>query len=506
MPRPALKCHVNFKVKQVACPGTLHLTDRNFVFVTVSLLAQTRRTKSVFASFPFVFNEKLMFERIFTNARTLDHVLEILEDEIVSIELRQYSERYDDGKVLARFEQCSRQFLFPTPSFAPKDDVNREILLARTQNYPIERGIDPQLSFTTSTRIEETSIASSSREHLSRSRISPTRTTNSARKIPLVRPPSSSSETEEEAIITTPRRKHSPKRSVVKHEEHCICECPNRLESYRNGLPSKSVSPSRGNPKKTSLHKPPFKAGRAPQDLISKRDFNNSPRRYQRITFGDSTVFSCPKCLLPAPDCTNCTTSPNGSNRSVRHQYVENSVQERPRSSPHPSTRGNRSPSSKPGMPTVRARIPITLPVSFDDEDRYRAALAVSSERNRNRARIFENSDSPEHNITRSHVRSTVKDLLRKNDSVLQYELTDSELEDSLMSDISDDDVPMPESPSKRSISKEVPGRSVVVPLSARKCWSSDSHHYTNKTHRQLFNDSMSEIYKDLYRKATGSD
>ena len=44
-----------------------------------------------------------------------------------------------DGKVLAKFEAPSRQFLFPAPSFTPKDDVNRELLLTRTSHFSVEK-------------------------------------------------------------------------------------------------------------------------------------------------------------------------------------------------------------------------------------------------------------------------------------------------------------------------------------------------------------------------------
>ena len=43
------------------------------------------------------------------------------------------------GKVLANFEAPSRQFLFPAPSFTPKDDVNRELLLTRTPYFSAEK-------------------------------------------------------------------------------------------------------------------------------------------------------------------------------------------------------------------------------------------------------------------------------------------------------------------------------------------------------------------------------
>ena len=51
---------------QITCPGTRHLNDRNMLYLSVCILGQTKRTKSVFASFPLALNERLYFERVST--------------------------------------------------------------------------------------------------------------------------------------------------------------------------------------------------------------------------------------------------------------------------------------------------------------------------------------------------------------------------------------------------------------------------------------------------------
>ena len=53
-------------VLQITCPGTRHLNDRNMLFLSVCILGQTKRTKSVFASFPLALNERMYFERVRT--------------------------------------------------------------------------------------------------------------------------------------------------------------------------------------------------------------------------------------------------------------------------------------------------------------------------------------------------------------------------------------------------------------------------------------------------------
>ena len=85
-----------------------------------------------------------------------------------------------------------------------------------------------------------------------------------------------------------------------------------------------------------------------------------------------------------------------------------------------------KTPKSKSKTPRARARIPVISPISSDDdEDRYRAALTVSSGQRKHRSKMFHNpvAESGRHSSTingnHSYVRGTVKELLKKNDSVL---------------------------------------------------------------------------------------
>ena len=55
---------MHFLFWQITCPGTRHLTDRNMIFLSACILGQTKRTKSVFASFPLAMNERMIFERV----------------------------------------------------------------------------------------------------------------------------------------------------------------------------------------------------------------------------------------------------------------------------------------------------------------------------------------------------------------------------------------------------------------------------------------------------------
>lgn len=86
-----------------------------------------------------------------------------------------------------------------------------------------------------------------------------------------------SSETEEELILTPVPRHHN--HSLHAKEYHCICECPRRPENTgRVTLRSRSLSPSRRPKSATPSVKPPFKAGKADEKIISRRDFLNPGR------------------------------------------------------------------------------------------------------------------------------------------------------------------------------------------------------------------------------------
>ena len=106
----------------------------------------------------------------------------------------------------------------------------------------------------------------------------------SPKRTPMLQLQSSSSETDEEVIITTPRKNANDSVQF----QHCVCECQNRPENNgRFVIRSRSVSPGKESTKKYQKYKPPFKVGKAPKDLISKRDFADSPARFNRSVHED---------------------------------------------------------------------------------------------------------------------------------------------------------------------------------------------------------------------------
>ena len=82
----------------------------------------------------------------------------------------------------------------------------------------------------------------------------------------------SSSETDEELILTPAPTHHN--HSIHAREYHCICECPRRPENHgRVTLRSRSLSPTHRPKSATPSLRPPFKAGKADEKIISRRKF-----------------------------------------------------------------------------------------------------------------------------------------------------------------------------------------------------------------------------------------
>ncbi|XP_052238095.1 spermatogenesis-associated protein 6-like isoform X7 [Dreissena polymorpha] len=152
MPRRALRCVVDLNIERVSAPG-VWLPSKEDCYLSISVFGQYRNTRNVTSVFPFIFYEPFRFEKTYYTALDPQDVAEFLEDELVIIELLQYSD-YSDGAVrLASFSTSAREFLFPYPSLCPSYTSScREVLLSRTIAFP---GISPKLEFTTGTVIKE---------------------------------------------------------------------------------------------------------------------------------------------------------------------------------------------------------------------------------------------------------------------------------------------------------------------------------------------------------------
>jgi len=148
--RKALKVIVDVNINAVTCPGVI-LPDHSSVFLNVDIFGECQKTEYLPAVFPFLYHEKMRFEKTFHQATDPVQVATQLAQDVVRLELIQLS--YPSGDLLASYEENSRDFLFPTPRISPKyPGVDREVLLIRSDGFP---GIAPRLEFSSRTVIKE---------------------------------------------------------------------------------------------------------------------------------------------------------------------------------------------------------------------------------------------------------------------------------------------------------------------------------------------------------------
>ncbi|KAM6414736.1 spermatogenesis-associated protein 6 [Rhynochetos jubatus] len=160
MPRKALLCVLQLDVRSITCPGVL-LKDKEELYLSVSVLGQSKKTQPVPAAFPLFFQEKLVFEKAFADIVDPGDLVELLELDTAVLELIQLIPPV--GKVLATYEENTRDFLFPDPKLTRgHHGLDREILMKRSSAFT---GIAPKLRFSTSSLITE-SLLSSGRSHI----------------------------------------------------------------------------------------------------------------------------------------------------------------------------------------------------------------------------------------------------------------------------------------------------------------------------------------------------
>ncbi|XP_032923729.1 spermatogenesis-associated protein 6 isoform X2 [Catharus ustulatus] len=144
----------------ITCPGVL-LKDKQELYLNVFVLGQYSKTECVPAVFPLFFQERLVFEKEFTNIVDPGDLVKLLEFDTAVLELIQLVPPV--GKVLATYEENTRDFLFPDPKLTHgRRGLEREVLMKRSPSFT---GIAPKLRFSTISIISD-SLLSLGRSHI----------------------------------------------------------------------------------------------------------------------------------------------------------------------------------------------------------------------------------------------------------------------------------------------------------------------------------------------------
>nr|BAC35292.1 unnamed protein product [Mus musculus] len=151
----ALQCALALEIRSVTCPGVV-LKDKEDIYLSICVFGQYKKTQCVPATFPLVFNARMVFEKVFPEAVDPGDVVAQLEYDTAVFELIQLVPPV--GETLSTYDENTRDFMFPGPNqMSGHHDSNRQVTMRRISGL---RGIAPKLEFSTTSVITECLISS----------------------------------------------------------------------------------------------------------------------------------------------------------------------------------------------------------------------------------------------------------------------------------------------------------------------------------------------------------
>ncbi|VUZ43873.1 unnamed protein product, partial [Hymenolepis diminuta] len=124
------------------------------IFLFINIFDSVHFTKLSPPKFPLEVHESFSFEKRFSDTLSPYELCRKLEDIPVTIELRQVTDYYNSGKLLAYFDGNARDFFMPCPTLCSTVGKDRELLMIRTIDFP---GVSPRVEFSTTTQISPSS-------------------------------------------------------------------------------------------------------------------------------------------------------------------------------------------------------------------------------------------------------------------------------------------------------------------------------------------------------------
>uniref|UniRef100_A0A8C0H2W3 Spermatosis associated 6 n=1 Tax=Chelonoidis abingdonii TaxID=106734 RepID=A0A8C0H2W3_CHEAB len=426
---------------QITCPGVL-LKDKSELYLSACVFGQYKRTQCVPAAFPLFFEEKLVFEKVFTDVVDPGKLVELLQL----------------GEILATYEENTRDFLFPDPKLTRgHHGSDREVLMKRSSSFT---GIAPKLRFSTSSLITE-SLISSGRIHVQDNL---DRVHHSA--------PNGRLQT------------RSPKKNTPSPEKNRHCLATKNYEQPT--IASKSRSPS------------PYTKRRMCELSEEARQrlahLNLGPFEFRRET--DKPPFVVRHIEHPSPTVDVHTWHPtrdSGREDWSRVSYSKShhgkdldgssdSCDEHPISGT--ATRQFRSTSSlirsAPSSLQKHSTSPVLNRSSLRERFNFGWSTPANGEEIHKRVKNILRTHSARQRLTFDESNSSKGDSSKTRDISCKDSLCDSELQSRCE-------------------------QNTTVHLDNGEYWSNRAAVYKGKPHRAVFEDSLEKIYRNMYKKACGT-
>ncbi|XP_075011917.1 spermatogenesis-associated protein 6 isoform X4 [Calonectris borealis] len=440
MPRKALLCVLQLDVRSITCPGVL-LKDKEELYLSVSVLGQYKKTQCVPAVFPLFFQEKLVFEKAFVDIVDPGDLVELLELDTAVLELIQLIPPV--GKILATYEENTRDFLFPDPKLTcGHHGLDREILMKRSSSFT---GDLNWVHHSTPNGKLQTKLPK-------KNTLSPEKSRHSL-----------ATKNYEQPTIASKSRSPSP------YTKRRMCELS---EEARQRLAHLNLGPYEF---RRETDKPPFVVRRVEQPSPGIKLHTWCPTR-------ESTVESWTKVdhdpsLLgsyrPKKAKAKSTHGKDFDSSDVCHEDV---ISDPPNRQSHsgslkhsaPPAFQKRSLSSVLNRSSLRERFSSGWPSPANGDEIHKRVKNILRTHSARQRLIFDESNASKGDLT--------------GESSRKAPLSMSELQSS--------------SPVQQN---------ATVHLDNGEYWSSHAAVYKGKTHRAIFEESLEKIYRNMYRKASGT-
>ncbi|XP_057235933.1 spermatogenesis-associated protein 6 [Malurus melanocephalus] len=462
MPRKALRCVLQLELRSVSCPGVL-LKDKQELYLSVFVLGQYKKTKCVPAAFPLFFHENLLFEKAFANVVDPGDVVKLLEFDTLTIELIQLVP--PEGKVLATYEENTRDFLFPDPKLTHgRRGLQRMILMKRSLSFT---GIAPKLRFSTISLITD-SLLSSERSHIQAAlkgahRSTPNRKMHS--KLPKKNPPSPGKGRQSLAVKSYEQPTIASKsRSPSPYTKRRMCELS---EEARQRLAHLNLGPHEF---KRDTDKPPFVIRRVEQPSPgAKLHPWCSPREIAAEAWTKAPHDHSP---------LSSYRPKKAEGKSIRGKGLDSSAVSKEDVSPDPPNRESHSAASleRSAPPAVQEPFLSSVLNRSSLRERFSTSWPSSANGDEIHKRVK--------NILRTH---SARQRLIFDDLPQTREPSDNE------------PLTMSELRSSSPVQQNAPVRSDIG-----EYWSRPAAVYKGKPLRAIFEESLGKIYRDMYEKTAG--